>query len=357
VLLVDKKQELGAPIQCSGAVSARALADAGVQPAAEFTLAPIFGFATYRADGEMTTLDYRQLKPEPYEHTPLGYVVDRRRFDRYLMTLAERAGTEVWLKTEGTGYTVGMDGVVEVRLERVGQPAIVRARVMVGADGVQSQVGRWAGLRTHLTLDQITSCLQYVVDGVETHGLLEIITGKQWAPGGYAWIFPKGHGYAEIGLGVTRTMTRHDARYHLDHFLQQSFLADRFRNVRILEVQGGGVPLAPPLKTPYADGLLLVGDAARHVNPITGGGIHTALRDGVLAGNFLGDFLPAGQPALAQHLAEFQQRWLAEMGELMRELYRIKLNIFRKKNADRQDEMLYETLAGYFHPSSKYRRM
>lgn len=357
VLLVDKKQELGAPIQCSGAVSAHALADANVPPVAEFTLAPIFGFATYRTDGAVTTLDYRQLKPAAYQHTPLGYVVDRRRFDRYLMTLAERAGAEVWLKTEGTGYSMGEDGVVKVRLERFGQSALVRTRVLVGADGVQSQVGRWAGLRTHLPLDQIASCLQYVVDGVETSGLLEIITGKQWAPGGYAWIFPKGHGYAEIGLGVTRTMTNRDARYHLDYFLKHSFLADRFKDVRILEVQGGGVPLAAPLKKPYADGLLLVGDAARHVNPITGGGIHTALRDGVLAGNFLGDFLPGGQPALAQQLVEYQQRWLAEMGQSMLELYRAKLNIFRKKNTDQQDQLLYETLAGYFHPDSKYRKV
>jgi digeranylgeranylglycerophospholipid reductase len=116
--------------------------------------------------------------------------------------------------------------------------------------------------------------LQFVVDGVETNGLLEIVAGQEWAPGGYAWLFPKGHGYAEVGLGVARTMTDHDARWHLDHFMRNSFMAERLKNARILEVQGGGVPLAAPLRQPYADYVLLVGDAARHVNPITGGGIH-----------------------------------------------------------------------------------
>ena len=357
VLLVDKKQELGAPIQCSGAVSAHALTAANLSSSAEFVQTPVHGFATYHAQGDVTTLDYRILKPEPYRTTPLGYVVDRRRFDRYLMTLAERAGVEVWLKTEGVGYAPGIDGVAEVRLNRFGQPVTVRTRVVVGADGVQSQVGRWAGLRTHLPLDQLASCLQYVVDGVDTNGLLEIITGQRWAPGGYAWIFPKGHGYAEVGLGVIRTLTDRDARDHLDHFMRHSFLAHRFENARILEVQGGGVPLAAPLKTPYADNLLLVGDAARHVNPITGGGIHTALRDGLLAGNFLGDFLPTGQPALAHHLAAYQQRWLAEIGESMLELYRIKTNIFRQHDVTLQDQQLYETLAGYFHPNSTYRKV
>ena len=45
VLMVDKRQELGAPIQCSGAVSAHALRDANVPPDDEFVSTPINGFA------------------------------------------------------------------------------------------------------------------------------------------------------------------------------------------------------------------------------------------------------------------------------------------------------------------------
>jgi flavin-dependent dehydrogenase len=71
--------------------------------------------------------------------------------------------------------------------------------------------------------------------------------------GRYAWVFPKGNGYAEIGLGVISTMTKHSAQWHLDKFIKQSFFKERFKNSRILEVQGGGVPLAAPLKIQYAD--------------------------------------------------------------------------------------------------------
>lgn len=353
VLLIDKKQELGSPIQCSGAVSANALNEANVPLSDEYISTPVYGFVTYNAAGDAVTLDYRA-----YRDTPLGYVVDRRRFDRFLMTMAERAGVTVWLKCEALGYRPDPESnTVTVNLIRFGRPITVQTRVIVGADGVQSQVGKWAGLRTHIRLSELASCLQFVVDGVDTNGLLEIVTGQEWAPGGYAWLFPKGHGYAEVGLGVARTMTDHDARWHLDHFMQHSFMAERLKNARILEVQGGGVPLAAPLRQPYADYVILVGDAARHVNPITGGGIHMALRDGVIAGQVLAEVLTEDTPATEARLEPFHARWMAELGNAMWSLYDVKTDIFREKARDVQDHRLFTTLAGYFHPNSEYRKV
>jgi digeranylgeranylglycerophospholipid reductase len=62
VLMVDKRQELGAPIQCSGAVSRHALEQTGVTPDAEFIHEAIYGFGIYNEAGDKTTIDYRQLK-------------------------------------------------------------------------------------------------------------------------------------------------------------------------------------------------------------------------------------------------------------------------------------------------------
>lgn len=361
VLLVDKRQELGAPIQCSGAVSRHALEEVQVPISEEFIQEPIYGFGIYDQAGQASIIDYRRMKPEEYgiapNKKPLGYVVDRRRFDRYLMTLAERAGVETWLKTEGLGYSVNGDGYCEIRLRRFNRELKVKAKVLVGADGLQSQVGRWAGLRTHIKITELASCLQFVVDRVATNGLLEIITGHEWAPGGYAWVFPKGHGYTEIGLGVICTMTDQDAQWHLEHFMKDSFFKDRFVDARILEIQGGGVPLAAPLRTQYADHLILVGDAARHVNPITGGGIHTALSGGRIAGTFLAHFLQTGLPPNAEHLKTYQDQWLDKLGHKMWKLYEEKTRIFRTDDPKERDRQLYRTMSGYFHPDSEYKKI
>ena len=360
VLLLDKRQELGAPVQCSGAVSRHALLESGVDISDEFIQEPIYGFGIYDQSGASRKIDYRTLKPDTYGpgagQTPLGYVVDRRRFDRYLMTLAERAGVQVLLKADARGYERSGPEVI-LHFRHYNDEIRVRTKVIVGADGLQSQVGKWAGLQTHLKFTELASCLQFVMDRVSSEGLLEIVTGHRWAPGGYAWVFPKGHGYVEAGLGITCSMTPHNARWHLDHFLQQSFFKDRFREARLLEIQGGGVPLSHPLRTQYADNLLLVGDAARHVNPITGGGIHTALSGGKIAGEFLGEFIASGRAPTARNLSAQQDRWMAALGGKMWELYAVKARIFKMKNIAQRDEALFQTMAAYFSPDSPFKKI
>jgi len=357
VLLVDKRQELGSPIQCSGAISSHALHDVDVIPDSEFVSASIYGFSVYDSDGHITRLDYREPKPEHYNRKPLGYVVDRRRFDRYLMTHAERVGATVWLKTEALGYErQANSSKIIVRLKRFGDEVRVKTKVLVGADGLQSQVGKWAGLKTHIKLSELASCLQFVVDGVETDGLLEIITGHKWAPGGYAWVFSKGENYAEVGLGVIRSITKNDARWHLENFIKNSFMSHRLKHAKIIEVQGGGVPLTSPLQKQFADNVILVGDAARHINPITGGGIHTALRSGRIAGDFLSELLEIGKKPIEKNLVEYQDRWMKTQGHTMWRLYRIKRNIFKQRVAKR-DKLLYQTLSDYFRPESEYRKI
>lgn len=361
VMIADKRQELGAPIQCSGALSANALHDAEIEPSDEFIQDSIYGFKVYNEIGQQSNIDYRILKPDKYgigaEKKPLGYVVDRRRFDRYLLTLAERAGAEVWLKTEGVNYKPLDDNTCEVNLRKFNKDITVRTKVLVGADGLQSQVGKWAGLRTHIKMTELASCLQFVVDGVETDGMLEIITGHEWAPGGYAWLFPKGHGYAEVGLGVIRTMTKQNAQWHLDHFINNSFLKERLKHAKILEVHGGGVPLAAPLRTQYADNIILVGDAARHVNPITGGGIHTALVGGLIAGNFLAQLILRDSRTRAENMKGYQNLWLEGVGNKMWQLYKIKKSIFEMKDIAHRNHKLYETMSDYFNPLSVYKKV
>lgn len=360
VLIVDKRQELGAPIQCSGAVSRHALIENDIDPDPEFIHQPIYGFRIMNGLGDVTNIDYRELKPETYsenpEGQPLGYIVDRRRFDRYLYTQAERAGAEGWLKAEALGYEKS-GGEVVVSIRQFNKLHKVKAKILVGADGLRSQVGKWAGLQTHIKLTELASCLQVIVDGVETDGMLELITGTQTAPGGYGWVFPKGGGYAEVGLGIIAPYTSKTAQEHLDDFLKNSFLSHRFTNAKILEVQGGGVPLAAPLKRQFADNIILVGDAARHVNPITGGGIHTALSGGTVAANFLNTHLRESKCHSAAAMERYQDEWLDAVGNQMWKLYKVKRKIFKNGDVEKRDEMLYSTMRNYFSPNSKFKKV
>ena len=140
-------------------------------------------------------------------------------------------------------------------------------------------------------------------------------------------------------------------------FSKIHFFKDRFIDSKILEIQGGGVPLAAPLKTQYANNLILVGDAARHVNPITGGGIHTALSGGYIAGQFLSSFLESGVSSSATNLKAYQDQWLEKLGHKMWKLYKIKTDIFKTKDIGSRDDMLYKTMSEYFSPNSEYKKI
>ena len=125
----------------------------------------------------------------------------------------------------------------------------------------------------------------------------------------------------------------------------------------MLEVQGGGVPLAAPLTTQYADRMILVGDAARHVNPITGGGIHTALSGARIAAEVLAKAVRAGKTFTPEVTSTYQDAWLAAVGDKMWQLYREKSSIFREGDISVRDQRLYGTMSSYFSPDSVYKKI
>src|SRR3970282_651004 len=95
-----------------------------------------------------------------------GYVLERDLFDRHLAKLAAKAGAEVRIRTSAVGLLQEDGAVVGARCEHFGETFDVTARVVIGADGYESQVGRWAGLETHLRARDIDACLQYTLFGV-----------------------------------------------------------------------------------------------------------------------------------------------------------------------------------------------
>ncbi|MGD0327519.1 MAG: FAD-dependent monooxygenase [Halobacteriota archaeon] len=133
---------------------------------------------------------------------PLGIVLERKLFDRQLAKDAARSGAHVMVRTRATGLILEDSTVRGVKLSRLGEEFDVRTKLVIGADGKESQVGRWAGINTTLKLGDIESCVQYHMQNVElTDNTLDFYFGSA-APSGYAWAFPKGDGAANIGPGV-----------------------------------------------------------------------------------------------------------------------------------------------------------
>src|SRR5262249_5549784 len=151
-----------------------------------------------------------------------------------------------------------------------------RARLVVAADGVESQVARWAGLKTVPPLEDYYVGIQFLLGGIGGQFdpyVCEYHVGRSLAPGGYAWVFPKGDDRANVGLVLSANRAADtSAQAYLERFIQK-----RFRDSSVLSVVVGGIPATGALKRMVADGLVAVGDAAHQADPLTAGGINLGM--------------------------------------------------------------------------------
>lgn len=198
-----------------------------------------------------------------------------------------------------------------------------------------SLVGRWAGLDTRVPSRDMESCAQYVVSGIEFDpDAIYLHFGDSIAPGGYAWVFPKGVGVANVGLGVVALKggTR-PAREWLDAYVEQFFPTGVRTGYTV-----GGVIVHPTVKRTVADGVIICGDAAHMVNPLSGGGIINAMKAGRLAAQTLVRAVAAGDTGAAR-LQAYHESWMKLLGEDHLRFYKLKeaLNKF--------DDRFYNDLA------------
>ena len=315
-ILMEKRAEIGVPVRCGEGIARGWLAELGIPPSADFVLHEVEGARVFAPDGSCLVVDAAMAGGE------VGYTVDRSRFDQFLAAEAARAGAEVRIKTSAVGLLTEAGTVVGARCEHMGRTYDVRADLVIGADGFESQVGRWAGLETDLRTRDVVACLEYTMVGVEGDVRYDDFHVGSCAPGGYAWVFWKGEDVANVGIGVnlSRVRDRADARLYLDRFVRDR---PSLARGQVLQEIAGAVSVSPPLERTVADGLILVGDAARLVDPLTGGGIRNACLSGRFAGEVAGEALSAGD-ASAAFLARYEGRWRERLEETLYRNYVIK---------------------------------
>jgi digeranylgeranylglycerophospholipid reductase len=135
------------------------------------------------------------------------------------------------------------------------------------------------GVDTRLGLGEIEICAEYRLSNLAIEPeYAYLIFGTQYAPGGYAWIFPKSANSANVGLGLSPVRTKEKPRAILDRWIN-----DEFAEAIIEERIFGGVP-AKLLDRYSGERFCLVGDAARFTDPLSGAGIANGVKSGIIAG-------------------------------------------------------------------------
>ena len=156
---------------------------------------------------------------------------------------------------------------------------------------------------------------------------LYLIMGSQFAPRGYAWVFPRGNSRVRMGVGVLHPDSDEDARVYLDRVMHElPQIADKLKDASPIEYHTGLFPSEGPVERFSRDGLLVAGDAGGHGSTLVGEGIRFAVYAGQLAGQVAAEAVKSGDTS-ASALGRFDRQWRARFGRDMDISYMINKRI------------------------------
>jgi flavin-dependent dehydrogenase len=200
---------------------------------------------------------------------------------RWLAARAQQAGARILYRTPFTearriqsGFDLGEHG---------------STRFLVGADGPNSRVAKALGLGRS---NQFLFGVEHEYSGVELPrpGMLHCFLDRRLAPGYIGWIVAA-PGAVQVGLAQRLRQARTPAADAMDEFLKKIAPIIDLRTARPASVRAGMIPCGGLVRPVAARRVLLVGDAAGMVSPVTAGGIHNALKHGLAAGHAIADYL------------------------------------------------------------------
>jgi digeranylgeranylglycerophospholipid reductase len=275
-LLIERKNRIGDGLACAEGVGAKGIGQF-LDLKQEWIGARINGAKLFSPGGECIEI----------ESPGCGYVLNKDRFLHGLSVMAANEGVEIWLVSEVRSVASVDSGDLEVDVGGYCRKRSVRCGAVIAADGIESRIGRKAGIRDAFGAGEVFSCAQYTVAPIDADpDIVEFHFGRETAPGGYAWVFPKGDSVANIGIGVT---------FEKSHDLNPSDYLARFKSRRsprskILGFVVGGVPFGKSRLKSSGGGVFLAGDAAGIADPISGAGIVPGMESAEISGRFASDY-------------------------------------------------------------------
>ncbi len=284
VLLLEEHKEVGRPVECTGLVSERVMklvhTKAGVNK--------VSGANIHFPGGEITHVSKSEKT----------IVMDREQFDKDVSRMAIDAGTDLCIDSRAISVKEHAD-YTEVKYRKAGKLVEEKAKVIVGADGVNSRVRKDIyGFRPKRIVSAYQVDAAYEMQDQES---VDVYLGSKTSGGFFGWATPAGP-LTKIGTGSLYPTAR--------NFFNN--LNSRFGKDRILGINGGAIPISY-LKRTYSDRSILVGDAAGIVKPLSGGGIYTGIISSQCGSQVISSALE-NESVNRRTLSQYQRKWKRKLG-------------------------------------------
>lgn len=284
-LVIEKKREIGIPTVCGEFVPSEEEANR-LLPGSKLVANFYRSLPTECIKNKTKTIRIYAPSGRAVDFKFEALIIDRCSLEKSYADKVEEFGGEI-LKSTVALNALRKD---EIIVKFKGSDANgVSTNFLIGADGFPSKVAAWFKLCSgyNKSRDEALS-LNSLRESVEIEeDVVEVYSGKTIAPGGYAWIIPKGDGTANVGVGVRRSWisSQRNIQDYFNHFLfKHPIASNRLRRSKTGSVLGKVIPMGGLVKEVGRDVVMLAGDAAGLVVPINGSGILTAAISGMLAG-------------------------------------------------------------------------
>jgi len=305
VALLEEHREIGKPVQCAGLVSPRVFEVLGYESG---IVNKVRGAVIHSPTGR--TLGFESQKPK-------AYVIDRTEFDSRIVHDAVDSGIEMKLSSKVLEAGYHEKGII-VKSKEAGQRVETSANLIIGADGCGSVVAKNFGFSQPKEVLAGFGA-QFVGEYTPDKGFVDIFVGNNVAPGFFAWNIPTEDG-ARIGLCVTTN--KHGPRHYFDSLQKNKALRERMKHLELERYIAGVIPIGQ-MKTICTDRVMLAGDAAAQVKPLSGGGIYL----GLLAGKYCAEVAAGAlenNELLEKNLREYENLIKNDVGKELKRAYALR---------------------------------
>ena len=302
VILIEDHAEIGTPVHCGECLSDIAVANLELDLPKSVISKRVDGIRVIFPDGTDKKLS------EP------GYVLEKHLFEQWIADEAVAEGATLNLGHKLTGMNrIESDGkFTGWHCEGKGESFPITTKILIDASGVAGVCSKLTKLNER---PKVIAGIQYEMHDVPTDGYLDFYIWPKYAKNGYLWMIPKCDGRANVGLvsedkkGLVKDL---DAFIDITHFSELEITNPPWRDGSMsVRGFGGTIPISGPHERTYADGLMLVGDAAGFTSPLFEGGSHLALKSAVFAAQTAASAIDSGDLS-ASHLAAYQNAWKKE---------------------------------------------
>ena len=273
-LVIDRKKEIGTPVQCGEVVGKSLLDMSGIHLPSHV----VCGRQKYTR----FILD-RRMMINNHEGYWASVTVERKMLDKHLAETAALSGASVQADTRLVSIEMENERVWEARVIHRGREVEVKPKVLIAADGVHSTVSKLIGKRV-FPQGEIAKGIEFeMVSSLDLPPCMQIFLEPEIGLG-YGWIIPKGKRRANVGMGIVGEVK--DRHSRLEEWIQTNPMVSKYFDLTgVLEVKRGEAPIPGYSGGPRKGNILFVGDSAGQTLAFVGEGIIPSFASGRIAGS------------------------------------------------------------------------